>query len=322
MSPSVLIVDDSLTVRMDLEEAFAEAGFASVLCPDLAAARRALAAGPVDLAVLDVLLPDGDGIDLLGEIRAHPATAPLPVLLLSTEADVRDRVRGLVGGADGYLGKPYDRRHVIDRARDLVRRRAAPAAPRPVPLILVIEDSTTFREELRAALEESGYAVRAAGTGEEGLRLTAEVQPDGVVVDGQLPGIDGVTVIQRLRTGAHRHVPCLLLTASLDKADELRALDAGADGYVRKEHGTAVVIERLTSLLRSAVAPTALDRQISAAGPKCVLTVDDSATFLGAVAQELEGEGYEVLQAQSGEEALRVVGSRPVDCVRRRCSAA
>ena len=314
VTPRVLIVDDSLTVRMDLEEAFTEAGFAPVLCADLAAARQALAREPVALAVLDVLLPDGDGIELLGEIRANPATAPTPVLLLSTEADVRDRVRGLVVGADGYLGKPYDRRNVIDRARELVRQRSA-AAPH-APLVLIIEDSATFREELRAALESSGYAVRAAGTGEDGLRLAAQLRPDGIVVDGQLPGIDGVTVVSRLRANpALRHIPCLLLTASLGKDEELRALDAGVDGYVRKEQGTEVVLSRLTSLLRSAVPPTALERQISLTGPKRVLAVDDSATFLDAVTRELEREEYEVLQAPSGEEALQLLASQPVDCV-------
>ena len=79
MLKKVLIVDDSLTVRMDLAEAFSEAGFSPILCADLAAARRSLAEGPVELAVLDVLLPDGNGIELLGEIRANPATARTPV---------------------------------------------------------------------------------------------------------------------------------------------------------------------------------------------------------------------------------------------------
>jgi PAS domain S-box-containing protein len=316
VSPRVLVVDDSFTVRMDLQEAFSEAGFDPVLCTDLAAARRALGGGPVALAVLDVLLPDGDGIELLGEIRASPLTANTPVLLLSTEADVRDRVRGLVRGADGYLGKPYDRDRLVERARELIHRRAAPAAPARGPLVLIIEDSATFREELRSVLESSGYTVRAVETGEEGLRLAAQLRPDGVVVDGQLPGIDGITVVQRLRANpALRHTPCLLLTASLSARDELRALEAGADGYVRKEEGTQGVPTRLAALLRSATTPAELERQIFLAGPKRVLAVDDSPTFLNAVSEELAREEYEVSRASSGEEALRLLAERPVDCV-------
>lgn len=316
MNPRVLIVDDSLTVRMDLEEAFAEAGFTPVLCGDLAAARHAIAQEAIALAVLDVLLPDGDGIDLLGEMRANPTTANTPVLLLSSEDAVRDRVRGLVGGADGYLGKPYDRRTVIDRARELVRKRSTTTETERRALVLLIEDSETFREALREVLESNGYAVCIAADGEEGLRLAAQLRPDVVVVDGQLPGIDGVTVAQRLHDNpALRHIPCLLLTASLEKEDEVRALDAGADSFVRKEEGTAVILSRLMSLMRSAVVPSALERQISLAGPKRILAVDDSPTFLDALSQELEREGYEITRAHSGEEALRLMPKQSVDCV-------
>ena len=86
-------------------------------------------AEPIAVAVLDVLLPDGDGLDLLRAIRSAPATADLPVLMLSTEAEVRDRIRGLQRGADDYVGKPYDRAHVVSRARALARRHDAAPAP-------------------------------------------------------------------------------------------------------------------------------------------------------------------------------------------------
>src|SRR5579863_5717435 len=109
---SILIVDDSLTVRMDLRETFESVGFATVLSETLAGARAALADQSFSLVVLDVLLPDGDGIDLLREIKGMPAPA-IPVVLLSTEAEVGDRVRGLKTGADDYVGKPYDRNYIL-----------------------------------------------------------------------------------------------------------------------------------------------------------------------------------------------------------------
>ena len=106
MKPAVLIVDDSLTIRMDLQEAFAAAGFAPQACDSLAGARALLAGGDFALVVLDVLLPDGDGVELLRQIKSGPK--PLPIMLLSTEAEVRDRMRGLRTGADEYVGKPYE----------------------------------------------------------------------------------------------------------------------------------------------------------------------------------------------------------------------
>ena len=123
MNGRVLIVDDSLTVRMDLAEAFEAAGFHPLLCSSIREARDALVAQAIDLVILDVLLTDGDGVELLKEIRTHPVTCELPILMLSSEADVRDRIRGLQTGANDYVGKPYDASYVVARGRTLLQSR-------------------------------------------------------------------------------------------------------------------------------------------------------------------------------------------------------
>ena len=143
----MLIVDDSLTVRMDLHEAFEADGFATLLCGTGAEARAAFGPATFDAAVLDVLLPDADGVDLLRELRARPDRAGAVALLLSTEAEVADRLRGLRTGADEYVGKPYDAGYVVARTPAAARRAAPPG--RPAAAVLVIDDSATFREELR-----------------------------------------------------------------------------------------------------------------------------------------------------------------------------
>src|SRR5258708_21304669 len=94
MKPAILIVDDGLTVRMDLSEALVLAGFTATLCSTLAEARDALSQGTFALVILDVLLPDGDGIEFLREMKSAEATAKVPVMLLSSEAEVQNRVRG------------------------------------------------------------------------------------------------------------------------------------------------------------------------------------------------------------------------------------
>src|ERR1041384_480922 len=93
--PTVLIVDDSLTVRMDLAAAFEASGFRSRLCSTASDARVAMATELISIVILDVLLPDADGVDLLREIRESPSTSTLPILMLSTEGEVRDRIRGM-----------------------------------------------------------------------------------------------------------------------------------------------------------------------------------------------------------------------------------
>jgi len=314
MSDSVLIVDDSLTVRMDLQEAFAEAGFQTRLCAGAAEARAAFAHGAADVVVLDVLLPDGDGVELLAGLRAAPDTAAAVVLMLSTEAEVKDRLRGLRTGADEYVGKPYDIHYVVAKARELLRARRAQAAPRG-PTVLLIDDSPTFREALREALEAAGYAVLTAASGEDGLRVAAAERPDAIVVDSVLPGVDGPTVIRRLRLDAAlRAVPCLLLTGSEDGAAEAHALDAGADAFVRKGEDAELVLARLGAMLRSA-ATGVPERTGSLLGPKRILAVDDSPTYLAEVAQMLRGEGYDVVAARCGEEALDLLAVQKADCI-------
>ena len=314
MSDTVVIVDDSMTVRMDLQEAFEAAGFQTLTCVTAAAARIVFASMPMDVVVLDVLLPDGDGVELLKELRAAPATAATVVLMLSGEAEVADRIRGLRTGADEYVGKPYDALYVIAKARELLRRRRGEGdAARPT--VLVIDDSATFRNVMRQALEDAGYAAATAGTGEDGLRLAAEVRPSAIIVDGMLPGIDGTTVIRRVRLDAAlRGVPCLLLTGSGELSAELQALDAGADAFVHKDEEIPVILARLAAALRGTATRTT-GGPASLLAPKKILTVDDSPTYLQALADTLRDEGYDVIPARSGEEALELLAVQPVDCI-------
>jgi len=315
MSGTVLIVDDSLTVRMNLMEILEAADLPATACANLADARAALAQAQFSLVILDVLLPDGDGIELLEEIRGAPSGSGTAVMLLSSEAEIRDRIRGLTRGADDYVGKPYEPGYVVTRARELVRRHAAPPSASTRETILLIDASVTFREALKAVLESADYDVILAGTGEEGLRIASDRRPSAVIVDGVLPGIDGAAVIRRIRfDAALRRLPCLLLTASEEGGAEVRALDAGADAFVRKEEDVTVVLARLNAMLRSAGAPAAQSSK-SLLGPKKILAVDDSETYLRGLADALRADEYEVVLARSGEEALELLAVQPVDCI-------
>ncbi len=311
MSPAVLVVDDSLTVRMDLAEALEGIGLRVFPCGDLAQATASLDEPGLALVILDVLLPDGSGLDLLRRLRAHPTASATPVMLLSTEGDVKSRVEGMRAGADEYVGKPYDLGQIIARARALIQR---PLAAETRRTILIIDDSPTFREELAHRLAEAGYRVLQATSGEEGLVVAAATRPDAIVVDGILPGIDGATVIRRLSSDSTlRGTPCVLLTASDGSVDELRALEAGADAYITKAESLEVVLVRIAALLRTARPPSRAAAGLLA--PKRILAIDDSPTYLEALGERLQREGYDVVLATSGEEGLALLESQSVDCI-------
>jgi len=310
---SVLVVDDSLTVRMDLTEALLAAGLTAVPCATLADAREHLANGGTSVVILDLVLADGDGLDLLRELKSRGGD-PVSVVLLSSETEVRDRVRGLTTGAAEYVGKPYDTGFVVATVRELVRRHHT--VTDDAPRLLLIDDSATFRETLGAALRDAGYVVITAATGEEGLKLAAAQRPHAIVVDGQLPGIDGPAVIRHVRLDAAlRSTPCVLLTAAKELDAELHALDAGADAFVRKDQDVDVILAKIQTALRVAPAPETRAEMASLLAPKRILTVDDNQDYRELLATALRGDGYEVIAARSGEEALELLAVQPVDCI-------
>jgi len=304
---TILIVDDSLTVRMDLAEALDGAGFHTILCGSIAEARVALRSQRVALAILDTQLPDGDGVELLGQIRKDFTLGELPVLMLSTEAEIKDRIRGIRGGANDFIGKPYDTYHVISRVRQLV------GSPQVHDLVLIIDDSSTFRGELSEALGKLGFATATATGGNEGLRMAATLRPTAIIVDGMMPDMDGGSVIRRLRLDPGlRTTPCLLLTGSEARDAEVHALEAGADGFIRK-NDLALIIARVRALLRS-TGPLRGDSD-SLLAPKRILAVDDDPDYRALLAERLLKRGYDVAHAASGEEAIQLLTVQSVDCI-------
>ncbi len=126
-SPSVLIVEDHQLTRRFLADNLAADGYAPLEAPTLADARRQIRGGELAVAVLDLRLPDGDGLDLLAELRGlggpDPGLDPhLPVIVLSGRASEIDRVRGLSRGADDYLAKPFGYSELRARIAALLRR--------------------------------------------------------------------------------------------------------------------------------------------------------------------------------------------------------
>ena len=123
MHARLLLIDDDARLTAMLGDYLRAAGFGVEVAPSLAAGRALLAAGGAfDALVLDLMLPDGDGLDLCRELRAQPATRALPLLMLTARGEPTDRIVGLELGADDYLGKPFEPRELLARLKALLRR--------------------------------------------------------------------------------------------------------------------------------------------------------------------------------------------------------
>jgi two-component system response regulator ResD len=117
--------------------------------------------------------------------------------------------------------------------------------------ILVIDDSDTDRLLVTTALRNEGYQVVEAADGQKGLELLEAAEPDLIILDLVMPGIDGLEVCRRVR--ARRDVPIIMLTAKQEEIDKVVGLEVGADDYVVKPFGVRELVARVRAMLRRAV---------------------------------------------------------------------
>ena len=170
--------------------------------------------------------------------------------------------------------------------------------------VLIIEDGPSALRLLREYLEPAGYAVRAAADGEQGLALARERPPAAIILDVLLPTIDGWEVLRRLKADAKlRDVPVVIVTV-VDEREVGLAL--GAVDYLVKP------VQRDTLL-------SCLDRLSGTRGTDGsavrVLTVDDEPAALALIGAALEGQGYEVIPALGGKEAVARVQRGGIDFI-------
>ena len=122
-----LVIDDDPELLQSVCDYLRRFGFEAVAASTAAQMRSLLSQGGVDVVVLDVMLPDGDGLSICAALRQRPETANLPVIMLTAQGDPHSRVLGLELGADDYIAKPFEPRELVARIKAVLRRRSAPS---------------------------------------------------------------------------------------------------------------------------------------------------------------------------------------------------
>jgi CheY-like chemotaxis protein len=196
-------------------------------------------AGPPALAVVDLLLPDISGFEVIEALAADDRTRHVPVLVLTgtdlTDLDrarLRQRVSAVAGKGDLLRGELIA---AVDRATHRAGRRP-PGASRPEgPTILVVDDHDLNRQLARAILERKGYTVTEAEDGEAALAMARQSRPALILMDLAMPRKDGYTAARELKAEpGTAEVPIVALTALAMRGDEAKALAAGIDAYLTK----------------------------------------------------------------------------------------
>ncbi|MDP3538540.1 MAG: response regulator [Azonexus sp.] len=251
----VLVVDDNATNRrvlqLQLDDIGCEGVFAESSVAGLAAMRAARAAGvPFDVAIIDLQMPDIDGFSMARHIRADPTLAATPLMMLTSLTSRGDARASQEAGFDAYLTKPVKKSLLENGLRTLIgqsgeastdallitRHTLAESARRG--RILLAEDNMTNQLLALKLLERMGHHVVVAANGQEALDLLAHGAFDLVLMDCQMPVMDGFQAVAAIRggqvAGIDPHIPVIAMTAGALDSDRDHAIAAGMDDYLAK----------------------------------------------------------------------------------------
>jgi two-component system NtrC family sensor kinase len=255
----IAVVEDSETQAFKLRLLLEEQGWEVAVSGAAEAALAALGDPLPDLILCDYNLPGMRGDEFCRRIRTNLNTRGIPILMITASAPGAAEIQSLESGADGYVSKAESIETLIARIRALLRKAPVqPATSNPqestfgTARILAIDDCSTYLALLADELRNQGYEVETASSGIEGLnRLTAE-KFDCVLVDLQMPVMDGAEVCQRIAAiqSLNCGVPVIIVTGSSDPADLNRGLEAGADDFITKSSDLAVLRARIQALMR------------------------------------------------------------------------
>ncbi len=200
---------------------------------------------PFDLVLLDWLLPGLDGLEAARWIRAHPATADLPIVLISAFAGAEEEAQARAFGVNAFLPKPITASALLDAIMDVLQVSDRRQPERPPPSfdeqefagckLLLAEDNAFNQFVASEILSRAGIALDIAEDGRVALEHVRQHEYDAILMDVQMPEMDGLEATRRIRAEfPDRQLPIIALTANAMQGDLDTYLAAGMDDYVTK----------------------------------------------------------------------------------------
>jgi signal transduction histidine kinase/DNA-binding response OmpR family regulator len=234
----ILVVDDEPEVLRVLRGYLQEEGFEVITAATAAEGAREAVARHPSVILLDLLLPDRSGLDLLQSLKADPATLDIPVLIVSV---ANDSLKALSLGASECLLKPVDRGRIVGTVRRLLA-----GSREGTPRILVVDDEPDTLDFIRQTLASEGYETTAAHNGREALDAMARDRPDLVLLDIMMPELSGFEVLEAMaRDASTSNIPVVVLTARGDDVDARNGLALGARRYLSKPFDVRALVAEI-----------------------------------------------------------------------------
>jgi len=275
----ILVVEDNKAAIVQIKMILEQEGYQVDMAPGGKEAQEFVQHTIPDGIILDLMMPDVDGFDVLERIRGTKETTDIPVLVLTakdlTPDDFKrlsanniqqlvqkgDVVReGLLLKVKTMLGeKPKTIKVVTDsternikteiKHHDEVSEPKAGVITESLPTILIIEDNPDNMITIKAVLKDR-YKIIEAINGEKGLKANLQYLPNLVLLDMSLPGMDGYAVVKEIKANEQtRHIPVIALTAHAMKGDREKIISAGCDDYLSKPIDPKKILERIEKWL-------------------------------------------------------------------------
>lgn len=235
---TLLVIDDDPSSRDLLKRMLEKDGYAVLTATGGVEGVALAKERKPDLITLDVMMPSMDGWAVLSALKADPATADIPVVMMTM---VEDKPMGFALGASDYLTKPIDKARVLETVARRVGHRSED--------VLIVEDDPMAADIVRRTLEADGRRSRHARNGREALRLAHESRPSLIVLDLMMPEMDGFAFLDALRMEGpdFAAIPVVVLTAKDLTADERGQLSGRVQETLRKGAGQR---ENLLQIIR------------------------------------------------------------------------
>jgi ammonium transporter len=227
---TMLVIDDDPIVRDILVRFMTKEGFRVLAADNGEDGVRIARETRPDVITLDVLMPGKDGWIVLNELRQHPETSNIPVIIMSM-AD--NKTMGFSLGADAFIEKPINRTRLLDLVRVYGNIEHQPLSD---TTILVVEDSQDLREVMRRTLERVGVSVLEAENGRYALQLLeTSIQPSLILLDLMMPEMDGFQFVEALRQQPEwQDIPIVVVTAKELTDEDRTRLRGGIQRILQK----------------------------------------------------------------------------------------
>ena len=239
--PKILVVEDNRDLALLLRRQLESEGYEVLLAGTGEDALWLAKESHPQLIILDIMLPDMNGFAVLELLKRNPVTSAIPVVIVSVLTDTE---KGYALGAVDYLVKPFAEEQLLG----VVRQAMASSGQAGPNKLLVADDDPEVLAALQAALSLHGYEVSTVLNGQEVLNQVHEFQPDVILLDTKMPGMDGYEVIRRLKSEeATSPIPVIVLTSSpVDKErDRGRVLGKDIIRYLSKPLSIELLIREI-----------------------------------------------------------------------------